>query len=622
MRALVFFLTLSVSSVLAQVQVNGWSVPLSPTTSYATYVVPNIDGVTLQLDASTADLTVCTSAPCSTSFTGFSTFDSVISAWAMNGSSARLCGATLRGSGTQCTTNIAVNHISNPGINSDTPTYVFSQPWADTACQAANNQWMASTTYPMGWCIVPQTGFGTHYYVMSGTPSGGTCNSGGSPPSTWSTSGGSNPDSGGCIWKDYGLHAPLLDVAFGAAYPGSFPQWSAGQNYSMVSGAIIGCGLAYCSTHYYQEQTDTFCTSANPSNPNNWSITQGPPTTDGTCHWKDIGPDNRATPFNASTNPQTDTLAVVASAFPAIWETPYASWFKLFNAAAENHYLSASFPTIKYIRVGVSLGAEASTTQTNVLQTFTYGPRPGNDAQLKGVWTNFAAQSYLDNAATRAAMSTVPTWLLLSSLNCGTGLSTGAGTDCSWADAEAQATLAVDAIYGQVYGYGTQGLKNSPVSVSGSDLVNIQNGAACVASTGTVPCCSNNWCEARNYTIGRVPIIQLQECNKSTAAGGLTLCLDDQDFPYDASVTLSQVLTLATQHGTNVMEIYGDDLQCAFVPGFMGASTNGCQSGPWPGYATVAAGYAAAVQNLANGVPNATTQVQGGVQIRGQVTIQ
>ncbi len=386
--------------------------------------------------------------------------------------------------------------------------------------------------------------------------------------------------------------------------------------YSAVNGAIIGCGLtgSACSTHYYQELShDGSCVSST-TNPNNWSITGGLPSTDGTCHWTDVGIDNNKAPLNANTNPETDTLAVVASGFPAIWETPYAYWFKLFNYAMENHYASASaFPTVKYIRVGVSLGGEASTVQTNVLEKFTYGPK--NDTQLKGVWTSFAAQSYLDNAATRAAMSSPPSWYLLSSLNCGTGLTTGGGSDCTWADAEAQATLAADAIYGPVYGYGTQGLKNG---VDGSDLLNIQNGAACVGST----CCSNNWCEVRGYTIGRVPIIQLQECNKSTAGGGLTACLDDQDTPYNPAVTLEQVFALATQHGTNVMEIYGEDLQCAFVPGFVGAPTNGCQTSPVPAYGYVYQRYAAAIQNLANGLPNGTVQAQGGVQLQGSFSTQ
>jgi hypothetical protein len=613
-KAFVVFLVFFPSWALAQVQINAWGMSPTPSNPFKTYVVQNIDGVTLQLVASTADTTGTCVTPCTPSF-DFTGFDGTLSVWA-----ALTCAATLRGVATACNTNITVNHITNPGVNSDTPQYVFSQSWADTACMAASNEWTANTTYAMGSCVIPQTGFVSDYYVMSGTPTNGTCNSGSTPPASWPTGGGSVSD-GGCLWLDNGAHAPPLDVAVGASYPGSIPEWASGQSYSAVRNAIIGCGLtgSACSTHFYQERTDSSCVSSGPLNPNNWSVTGGLPTTDGTCHWTDIGTDNHLTTFNVNTNPQTDTLTVVASGFPAIWETPYAYWFKLFNAAMENHYASASaFPTVKYIRVGVSLGGEASTILTNVLEGFTYGP--ANDTQLKGVWTSFAAQSYLDNAATRTAMGSPPAWYLLSSLNCGTGL-TGSGSnieggsDCTWADAEAQATLAADAIYGQVYGYGTQGLKNG---VDGSDLLTIQNGAACL---GTL-CCSNNWCEVRNYTIGRVPIIQLQECNKSTAGGGLTACLDDQDTPYNPAVTLEQVFALATQHGTNVMEIYGDDLQCAFVPGFVGASTNGCQTNPVPAYGYVYQRYATAIQNLANGIPNGTVQAQGGVQIQGSVITQ
>ncbi len=227
-KGVFLFLILFALSAPAQVQINGWGVSPTPSVPFKTYVVPNIDGVTLQLIASTADTTMTCNPPptgCTPLFGGFSTFDGILSGW-----TALTCGAALRGVGTTCNTNIAVNHITNPGVNSDTPQYVFSQNWADTACQATSNEWTANTTYALGSCVVPQTGFISHYYVMSGTTSGpptnGTCNSGGTPPTSWPTGGGSTSDGGGCTWQDTGTHAPPLDVAVGGSYPGSIPQWS------------------------------------------------------------------------------------------------------------------------------------------------------------------------------------------------------------------------------------------------------------------------------------------------------------------------------------------------------------------------------------------------------------
>jgi hypothetical protein len=279
----------------------------------------------------------------------------------------------------------------------------------------------------------------------------------------------------------------------------------------------------------------------------------------------------------------------------------------MFDQNGEQHYTSANYGSkvtqIKYIRIGVSMGGEASTACSSALESIPH--LITSDAQLKGVWTSFAASTYLNNASVRAAITSAPPqWYLLGSLNCGTGLSTG--TDCGWADLEAQAILATDGVYGQVYGYGTQGLANG---ASESDLINIQNAANCSGST----CCSNNWCEVRYYTIGRVPIIQLQECNISTPAGGMTGCLDNQDIPYNPAATLAQVFTIATQHGTNVMEIYTEDLQCAF--------NNSALPVQCPG-SGVSAGYRAAILNLASGLPNATTQIQGPAQIQGSASIQ
>jgi hypothetical protein len=286
------------------------------------------------------------------------------------------------------------------------------------------------------------------------------------------------------------------------------------------------------------------------------------------------------------------SYTTLATGFPAIWENPYTSAYNQFHQYVIAHYSGVLWKSqIAYIRVGASLGGEVSTVCGQQLEALML-PLSSN-AQFKLLWTGFAASSYAYNASQRLSQATVPAWYLMTAINCGSSLPT-IGADCTWAQAEAAAAIAQPG-----YSYGAQGLQTS-------DLTGILYGTSCAAGN----CCSNNWCNARNTAIGSVPLTELQECNISTAAGGGTGCLNDSSNP---SFTLSQIFGLATQHGANVLEIYADDLLCAYDQSNYYLAQIPANTCTMP----LSQGYQTAVQNLAVGQPSGTSTLSGKAQISG-----
>jgi hypothetical protein len=205
--------------VSAQIEIIGWNMPISPSSSYITNVVPNIDGVTLRLAWNTVDTTTatgsCGSVPCTPTFDFSTYFDTPDLApfWA---SSTTTCGATLRGTASPCNTNLVFQHVTDGGLNSATPTYVFSQNWADTA--ALQYEWAANTQYATGFTIIARPPNG-HYYQQQASTANGMCTSNVAVPMTWNTLGGTTTDNN-CIWQDSGAHAPPQDVVTCTKYAG------------------------------------------------------------------------------------------------------------------------------------------------------------------------------------------------------------------------------------------------------------------------------------------------------------------------------------------------------------------------------------------------------------------
>jgi hypothetical protein len=279
------------------------------------------------------------------------------------------------------------------------------------------------------------------------------------------------------------------------------------------------------------------------------------------------------------------TEATVATGVPAIWETPYVTAVNAWHQAIIQHYASVTYAN--YLRLGVSTADEAAVTCATIngvagtgLESLT---SPATDDGLKAAWTGAAVDQIAYNATQRAALSSAPSWQLMNTTNMGMGLSVQGGYDPSWAIVEADAVLA-----NQPYAIGTQGLKNGQM---GSDVNNVDN----TVCTG-LDCCSDNWCNVHLMVEGKVPAIEMQECNLSNPGGGTSGCLDCilAGTCTNDSDTLSQVLVLSAQHGTTSQEIYQGEFQCAFDQADYVSTNPACTP-------AVGAAYAAAIQVLAAG---------------------
>jgi hypothetical protein len=149
-------------------------------------------------------------------------------------------------------------------------------------------------------------------------------------------------------------------------------------------------------------------------------------------------------------------------------------------------------------------------------------------------------------------------------------------------------------------GYGTQGLQSSDLGIG-------QNAAQCAIPFQGTSCCSDDWCQTRYYLVGKVPYIELQEgCVSTPANGGTPTCIYDPN-PNNVNASLTEVLALATQHNTNVIELGAPEFQCAFV-------SSVCTAGPQSGVAT-------AIMGAAAGQPSSTGSIFGGSTTLGGISI-
>jgi hypothetical protein len=282
------------------------------------------------------------------------------------------------------------------------------------------------------------------------------------------------------------------------------------------------------------------------------------------------------------------TEATVATGVPAIWEKPYATAINDWHQAIIQHYANIAYAA--YLRLGVSISGEAAVTCSTINGVAGTGfeslTSPASAVGLKAAWTGAAVNQIAFNATQRAVLNPEPTWQLMNTTNMGQDLEDingNNGIDPSWATAEADAVLAH-----QPYAIGAEGLQNGQM---GSDLNNVAN----TVCTGP-DCCSDDWCNVHTLVQGKVPAVELQECNLSNLAGGTTNCLDClmAGTCTDDSQTLSQVLALAAQHGTTALELYLGELQCAFTQASYVSTAPSCTP-------AVSTAYAAAIEALATG---------------------
>jgi hypothetical protein len=341
LRTSLAILVLSTAALAQSPALNAVSPPTNSTlpnyADFTSYVIPNptVNGVTIMLPWSQIDVSTT-----STQKYDFATFESD------NNFSQYENQTPVK------VVNFIVMPATEGGVNSYTPSYVFSQGWANSD---GTYSWEPSIP---GWS--PGTKYlPTTYIRVSGryqqevntvTPSSGfdgRCVSGSSSPTFSTTIGGLSTEDGTaptqCQWQDLGPTAPVQTMANCQNYEGA-PMWKATTGFP--NGAVIAPDPTQFNFHYYQQISGTNCTTLG-TPPTTWNTTGGN-TSDYSCTWHDIG----------TTIPTTPTY----QGLPVSYNLPFLSAYQMFAAAVYTHY-STDAPaglTVGYIRFGMTQGGEAS----------------------------------------------------------------------------------------------------------------------------------------------------------------------------------------------------------------------------------------------------------------------
>ncbi len=251
-----------------------------------------------------------------------------------------------------------------------------------------------------------------------------------------------------------------------------------------------------------------------------WAQSVGAPQLDYvTCP---IHPGNGNTPLNTFGH-SGDT-----SAFPAPWEKPIQVGWHNFLANAIAHYNSVSWKKqIAYIRPGYSEGGQASDPCEAVMIQMT-----GSIGNLQVDWVggNQAQSTFIASQNPQ-----VPYEMEIAC--------SGQGWNCTdWADAEAAADIANN------IGIGSGGAQYN-------DIFSQQNG---------VPSASDWVAMFAKYSSAPV-VRQLQSWTQTSVVGKLP------------TGSLAKLLPFEANSFANVVELYDQDLACAYMPGYSDAT--GCAHG-------------------------------------------
>jgi len=244
------------------------------------------------------------------------------------------------------------------------------------------------------------------------------------------------------------------------------------------------------------------------------------------CENNTVGnyPGSGKTPMNSCAHAGDTT------AYPAVWEAPFQTPYRKFMVAAVAHYNSVSWKSqIAYIRFGRSTGGEASDRCETQLLTLV----GGSIATLQSDWVG-NAESNDDLEAGQPH-----TYPLQNSVGC-----SNAG-GCSWADEEAANQV------GLGMGIGSECVSNKDISLF----------------TEGNPTCGD-WANLFDEYHGQVAVLQTQTYSQSSPAGK------------GPTGSLVPLMPFETEHYANTLELYVQDLFCAYVPGYH--DSTGCPSGYAP----------------------------------------
>ncbi|HWY23260.1 MAG TPA: hypothetical protein VNX26_18680 [Candidatus Acidoferrum sp.] len=591
-------------------------------TDFNSYVIPNptVNGVTVGLPWSAVDKSTKTG---STSNYDFTTWDTNNLAQFEN---------------TNKVVNLIVLPVLESNVNSYTPSYVFSQEWANGTVpwESALPGWTATTKYlPDTYILVSG-----HYQqeINTVTPTSGFdghCVSGSSQP-TFSTTGGTVTDGTAptqCAWQDIGTHGPLQAMAACPSYAGAI-SWVASNGFPngkiVVPTNAVG-GQPY-NLHFYQQNSGSSCTSA--ATEPTWP-TNGGTVTDNTCTWLD---NQGATPWTASTGyavgkvivpessaynlhfykqsaassctssataPTTwnitgdsftdnnctwlDTGSVIPAntGMPVSYNLPFLTAYQKFAAAVYDHYANHAPTGLKvgYIRFGMSDGGEAS-------------PLCNSAGTQSSGWPKYSKYTYL---AYVSDMTTYFGGLITTVPQVADMHAVGSTPDYDYADQEA--------LYAN---NNSIGLDTNGLSVN--DVTQIQNGN-CTTKGSTL----GDWCKNFNTYCGKAmpsgkyPICSLQTLTASTpgtdTSGNTGSLSVDGTFP--------GLIPTAQAHGATNLEIYTIDTLLAVSPNYCTDTGGHCGTPDYSGYQGP---YEAAFETFLGETPGVYSPTPGTTLPTGTVT--
>jgi hypothetical protein len=258
--------------------------------AYNTYALPSLymTGATVDLRWNQVDAGTVGDCPS----LNFTTFDTSLATMIADGASS---GKYI---------NFIVMPVQEGGSNSDTPSYVFTQAWANNLAHSGTCAGVTSPAWSAGETVLPGNYIlaNGHFWQetaqpwSSSAPFVGTCTTGTTEPAFNRTTPPYND--GTCTWTEVGTNAPTQDVCFSTFYHGD--------------NVILG---------------------DNGNNPG--------------C-------------FNINDLPAGATLTNLETGFPVSYETPMKVAYKYFIQQVISHYQNSPPSGLKlgYIRFGLTEGGE------------------------------------------------------------------------------------------------------------------------------------------------------------------------------------------------------------------------------------------------------------------------
>jgi hypothetical protein len=288
-----------------------------------------------------------------------------------------------------------------------------------------------------------------------------------------------------------------------------------------------------------------------------------------------------------------------ASGVPASWEFPFYNAYYQFAQKLAGYYsgLSSISSYIGYIRFGLLTGGGTVVACPAVEEgIFPYGSMPTQTGIPAVPLTEPILEQYATNMFS-SIQAQKPAMILDSSMFGGESFGTNGVVPIQWADDIARIAIA-------------NGFGITAESLQSADLTDY---------AAALPC-SNDWCSLFNYYYSIAPMQGLQTISQSNPN-----CLNQPSTCGGGNLTgsLVTVLPFATQRRDTVLEVYYQDLLCAYdQDNYYDSDCPELSVGPPPIYLAPYMPYQTSLTNAVAGRPNSTGNVTGSSALSGAADIQ